>query len=34
MGMAQWVRFIGLHEGHHLRQIERIMAAPSFPKSR
>jgi DinB superfamily len=34
MGMAQWVRFIGLHEGHHLRQIERIMAAPMFPRSR
>jgi DinB superfamily len=32
MGMAHWVRFIGLHEGHHLRQIERIIAAPGFPK--
>jgi hypothetical protein len=31
MGMAHWVRFIGLHEGHHLRQIERIIAAPGFP---
>jgi DinB superfamily len=31
MGMAHWVRFIGLHEGHHLRQIERIMALPGFP---
>jgi hypothetical protein len=32
IGMAHWVRFIGLHEGHHLRQIERIIAAPGFPK--
>jgi DinB superfamily len=32
MGMAHWVRFIGLHEGHHLRQIERIMAMPAFPR--
>jgi hypothetical protein len=32
MGMAHWVRFIGLHEGHHLRQIERIMATPGFPR--
>jgi hypothetical protein len=30
--MAHWVRFIGVHEGHHLRQIERIIAAPGFPK--
>ena len=32
MGMAHWGRFIGLHEGHHLRQIERVMAAPGFPR--
>jgi hypothetical protein len=32
MGMAHWVRFIGLHEGHHLRQIDRIMATPGFPR--
>lgn len=32
IGMANWVHFIGLHEGHHLRQIERIIAAPGFPK--
>jgi hypothetical protein len=31
IGMAYWVRFIGLHEGHHLQQIERIIAAPGFP---
>ena len=31
MGLAHWARFIGLHEGHHLRQIERIMATPGFP---
>ena len=30
MGMAHWVRFIGLHEGHHLRQIERILTTPGF----
>jgi hypothetical protein len=30
IGLAHWVRFIGLHEGHHVRQIERIMAAPRF----
>jgi DinB superfamily len=32
MGMAHWARFIGLHEGHHLRQIERTMATPGFPR--
>jgi hypothetical protein len=32
MGMAHWVRFIGLHEGHHLRQIERIMAVPGISR--
>jgi DinB superfamily len=32
MGMSHWVRFIGLHEGHHLRQIERIIAIPGFPR--
>ena len=32
MGMAHWGRFIGLHEGHHLRQIERIMTTPGFPR--
>jgi len=32
MGMAHWARFIGLHEGHHLRQIERLMATPGFPR--
>ena len=32
MGMAHWARFIGLHEGHHLRQIGHIMAAPRFPR--
>lgn len=32
MGMTHWVRFIGLHEGHHLRQIERIMTTPGFPR--
>jgi DinB superfamily len=32
IGMAHWVRFIGLHEGHHLGQVERIIDAPGFPK--
>ena len=32
MGMAHWARFIGVHEGHHLRQIERIMATRGFPR--
>lgn len=27
---AQWLAFIGLHEGRHLRQIENLMAAPGF----
>ena len=30
---AQWLAFIGLHEGRHLRQIENLMAAPGFGKS-
>jgi hypothetical protein len=34
MGMAHWARFIGLHEGHHVRQIECIMATPGFPRER
>ena len=32
MGMPHWARFIGLHEGHHLQQVERIMATPEFPQ--
>jgi hypothetical protein len=32
IGMAHWARFIGLHEGHHLRQIEHIMATAGFPR--
>ncbi|HEV2799689.1 MAG TPA: DinB family protein [Pyrinomonadaceae bacterium] len=27
---AQWLAFIGLHEGRHLQQIENLMAAPGF----
>ncbi|HYP00427.1 MAG TPA: DinB family protein [Pyrinomonadaceae bacterium] len=27
---AQWLAFIGHHEGRHLRQIERLMEAPEF----
>jgi hypothetical protein len=30
---AQWLAFIGLHEGRHLRQIENLMAAPEFGRS-
>jgi hypothetical protein len=30
---AQWLAFIGLHEGRHLRQIENLMAAPGFAQS-
>jgi len=30
---AQWLAFVGLHEGRHLRQIENLMAAPEFGKS-
>lgn len=30
---AQWLAFIGHHEGRHLRQIERLMAAPDFARS-
>jgi hypothetical protein len=32
IGLAHWVRFIGLHEAHHAQQIERIMAAPGLPR--
>ncbi|MDQ1593180.1 MAG: hypothetical protein QOG71_3807 [Pyrinomonadaceae bacterium] len=30
---AQWLAFIGLHEGRHLRQIENLMAAPGFAQA-
>ena len=30
---AQWLAFIGIHEGRHLRQIENLLAAPGFDKS-
>jgi hypothetical protein len=30
---AQWLAFIGLHERRHLRQIEKLMAAPGFEKA-
>ena len=32
--MPHGSRFIGLDEGHHLRQNARIMAAPGCPRSR
>ena len=28
LNIAQWLAFIGLHEGRHLRQIERLLAPP------
>lgn len=31
LDLAQWLAFIGLHEGRHLRQIENVIAAPDFP---
>jgi DinB family protein len=31
MGLAHWARFIGLHEGHHLKQIERLLVSTGFP---
>jgi hypothetical protein len=33
LNTAQWLAFIGLHEGRHLRQIENLMAAPGFGQS-
>ncbi|MDQ1559927.1 MAG: hypothetical protein QOD32_2987 [Pyrinomonadaceae bacterium] len=33
LNTAQWVAFIGLHEGRHLRQIENLMAAPGFAQA-
>ena len=30
LNIAQWLAFIGLHEGRHLAQIKRLMAAPEF----
>ncbi|HEX9918472.1 MAG TPA: DinB family protein [Pyrinomonadaceae bacterium] len=30
---AQWLAFIGHHESRHLRQIEKLMAAPEFAQS-
>jgi hypothetical protein len=33
LDIAQWLAFIGLHEGRHLRQIKNLMAAPGFAQS-
>jgi uncharacterized damage-inducible protein DinB len=33
LNIAQWLAFIGEHEGRHLRQIENLMAAPGFVQS-
>jgi hypothetical protein len=30
LNTGQWLAFVGLHEGRHLRQIERLMDAPEF----
>ena len=30
LNTAQWLAFVGLHEGRHLRQIERLMDSPEF----
>ena len=30
LNIAQWLAFIGLHEGRHLAQIKRLMEAPEF----
>jgi len=30
LNLAQWLAFIGLHEGRHLAQVKRLMAAPGF----
>jgi len=30
LNLAQWLAFIGLHEGRHLAQVQRLMAAPGF----
>ncbi|HLL73226.1 MAG TPA: DinB family protein [Pyrinomonadaceae bacterium] len=30
LNIAQWLAFIGLHEGRHLAQIKRLMEAPDF----
>ena len=30
LNLAQWLAFIGLHEGRHLKQVERLMAVPGF----
>ncbi|HJR06100.1 MAG TPA: DinB family protein [Pyrinomonadaceae bacterium] len=30
LNLAQWLAFIGLHEGRHLAQIKRLMEAPGF----
>lgn len=30
LNLAQWLAFIGLHEGRHLAQVKRVMDAPGF----
>ena len=30
INLAQWLAFIGLHEGRHLQQVKRLMDAPDF----
>ena len=30
LNLAQWLAFIGIHEGRHLAQVKRLMDAPGF----
>jgi len=30
LNLAQWLAFIGLHEGRHLAQVKRLLEAPGF----
>lgn len=30
LNLAQWLAFIGLHEGRHLAQVKRVMDTPGF----
>jgi uncharacterized damage-inducible protein DinB len=34
LNLAQWLAFIGLHEGRHLAQIKRLMEAPDFASAK
>ena len=32
LGAAHWIRFAGLHNQRHNKQIAEVMADPKFPK--